>query len=282
MKDLNAVFEAAAYKHAVLIGVDGMGAFCKYANVVNINRIFEGGARTYNCSSVYRTTSGECWGSMLLGVPPAVHGLTTRKIAKEENIGGLPTVFRLVCESFPDSHSASFCCWNTINHGIVEDLPQVTRERVGDAAASARVAEYIEERGVPKLLFVQINGIDSSGHKNGYGAPQFLSDVEVIDGYIGEIYSIYKTAGALDDTLFMVTADHGGIEKTHGGDSPEEMNVFFGAAGHNVNNVILDRMSIQDIPAIICCALGAKGGDAWESRIPTNLFKKFEVGEENL
>ena len=95
----------------------------------------------------------------------------------------------------------------------------------------------------------------------------------MIDGYIGEIYSIYKSAGVLDDTLFMVTADHGGIENTHGGDSPEEMNVFFGAAGHSVNDVMLEKICIQDIPAILCYALGARGSETWESRVPKELFK---------
>ena len=37
----------ASYKYAVLIGVDGMGAFCKNANVVNMNRIFKDGATSY-------------------------------------------------------------------------------------------------------------------------------------------------------------------------------------------------------------------------------------------
>lgn len=264
--------ENGNYKHVVLLGVDGMGAFCKNANVVNINRIFKNGATTYECKSVYPTASGECWGSMLMGVSPSVHGLTNQKIIDEENNTGIPTVFRLISESIPESHFASFCCWNPINHGIVEDFSEVTREKVGDGAVAARVSEYIKEKGVPTLLFIQMNTIDASGHKNGYGTELFLRDVEVIDGYIGEIYAAYESAGVIRDTLFIVTADHGGINTRHGGDSPEEMNVFFGAAGHNVNNVTLENMCIQDIPAIICYALGAKINDSWKSDIPTNLF----------
>ena len=261
------------YKHVVLLGVDGMGAFCKNANVVNINRIFENGAMTYECASVYPTSSGECWGSMLMGVAPSVHGLTNQKVIDEENNTGIPTVFSLIRESLSDTHSASFCCWNPINHGIVEDFPEVTREKVGDAAVAERVREYIKEKGVPTLLFIQLNSIDASGHKNGYGTEAFLRDVEVIDGYVGEVYDAYESAGVIEDTLFIVTADHGGINTRHGGDSPEEMNVFFGAAGRDINNVTLSDICIQDIPAIICYALGVKVNDSWESYIPKNLFK---------
>ena len=263
----------APYRYAVLIGIDGMGAYCKNADVKNINRIFKRGAVTYECSSIYRTASAQCWGSMLMGVAPETHGLTNQKLMDEENIDGCPTVFRIIHEAFPDSHSASFCCWNSINRGIIEDLPGITREKVGDDAAAARVAEYISENGAPKFLFIQMNRIDGSGHKNGYGSPAFLRDVELTDGYVGDIYRAYEEAGVLDDTLFIVTSDHGGIANTHGGASPEEMNVFFGAAGHNVNNVTLKEICIQDIPAIIACALGIEAPPHWVSRVPKDLFK---------
>ena len=265
--------ESRKYKHVVLIGVDGMGAFCENANVVNINRIFKNGATTYECKSVYPTSSGECWGSMLMGVAPSVHGFTNQKIIDEENNTGIPTLFRLIREALPNTHSASFCCWNPINHGIVEDSPEVTREKVGDGAVAARVVDYINEKGVPTLLFIQMNSIDASGHKNGYGSEQFLRDVEGIDVYVGGVHAAYESVGVMEDTLFIVTADHGGINTRHGGDTPEEMNVFFGAAGHSVNNGTLSGMCIQDIPAIICHALGIKGNELWESHIPNNLFK---------
>lgn len=268
------ITDGADYKHAVLIGVDGMGAFCKDANVVNMNKIFKNGATAYDCQAVYPTSSGECWGSMLMGLDPDVHGLTNRKIIDEENISDMPTVFRLIHEADPEAKMLSLCCWNPINHGIVEDLPGNLREKASDAAIPMRVREYIDENGVPKFLFIQFNSIDASGHQNGYGTPNYLRDVETIDGYIGEVYDAYKSAGVIEDTLFIVTADHGGINTAHGEDSPEEMNVFLGVAGHSVNHVTLEKTCIQDIPAIVCKALGVKGNDSWNSNIPSNLFKE--------
>ena len=137
-----------------------------------------------------------------------------------------------------------------------------------------RVREYIAEKGAPTFLFIQMNSIDASGHQNGYGTPAFLRDVEGIDVYIGEIYDAYKAAGVIDETLFIVTADHGGINTAHGGDSPEEMNVFLGIAGHSVNKTTLKNVCIQDIPAIVCDALGVGGNSEWNSCIPENLFKE--------
>ena len=263
----------APYKFAVVIGVDGMGAYCKDADTVNIDRIFEKGAVSYNCQSVYRTISAQCWGSMLMGVSPDTHGLTNQIIIADPNASGYPTVFKLLSEQHPDSHSASFCCWNPINHGIIEDLPNVTREKVGDGAMGERVEAYIKEKGVPEFLFIQMNSIDAAGHALGYGTPEYLAKITEIDAYIGDVYNAYVNAGVIGDTLFMLTADHGGINTAHGGDSPEEMNVYFGAAGHTVNNTVLGPMCIQDIPAIICYALGIEGAE-WDSHVPEDLFVK--------
>jgi membrane-anchored protein YejM (alkaline phosphatase superfamily) len=118
-----------------------------------------------------------------------------------------------------------------------------------------------------------MNLIDASGHRNGYGSPEYLRDIEMIDGYVGDVYAAYERAGVLDDTLFMVTADHGGIANTHGGGSPEEMNVYFGARGHNVNNVVIKEMCIQDIPAIITYALGVTAPSHWVSSVPPEMFE---------
>ena len=261
------------YEYVALLGVDGMGAFCKYANAKNINEIFKNGATTYDCRAVYPSISAQCWGSMLLGVAPEVHGLTNQMIIENEYDGEFPTVFKLISKEFPESHSASFCCWNPINHGIVENLPGVTKEKVGDFNIPQRVRDYFEEKGVPKFLFIHFNSIDASGHKNTYGTEPFLRDIEKIDECIGEIWKTYSDAGIIDKTLFMVTADHGGIRTAHGGNSPEEMNVFFGAAGKTVKNSSLPKMCIQDIPAIICSAFGIEKDTSWNSNVPENLFE---------
>ena len=106
------------------------------------------------------------------------------------------------------------------------------------------------------------------GHDYGWMSKEYLQRIN--DAFKG-IEDLIKTFG--EEYHFIVTADHGGIRTTHGGDSPEEMNVFLGIAGHNVNNITLGDVCIQDIPAIVCQALGVKGNGSWNSNVPANLFK---------
>ena len=273
----------APYRYVAIVGIDGMGAFCRDAKSPNIRRIFKNGATAYDCRSVYPSGSAECWGTMLTGIMPEIHKFTNDSLKTDQNSGEVKTVFRLLMEQKPNTHAASFCCWSLLNPGIVEDLSGVTREKVEDCNVGKRVAEYIEEKGVPELLFIQMNSPDAFGHQFGYGTKEHLEVIDKCDGYAGEIYEAYERAGVIDETLFIVTSDHGGtcftiedgtVKGTHGGDSEREMKVFFGAVGKGVKNTVLKDARIQDVAAIACYALGIKGNEGeWKSKIPTDLFE---------
>lgn len=273
---------SAPYRYVAIVGIDGMGAFCRDSKSPNIRRIFKSGATSYDCRSVYPTASAECWGTMLTGIMPEIHKFTNDSLKTNPNSGEVKTIFRLLMEQKPNTHAASFCCWSLLNPGIVEDLCGVTREKVEDYNIGKRVSAYIEENGVPELLFIQMNSPDAFGHKFGYGTKEHLAVVDNCDGYAGEVYEAYKQADVLDDTLFIVTSDHGGTyylaedgtpSGTHGGDSEHEMKVFFGAVGRGVKNTVLKDARIQDVAAIACYALGINGNEGeWESKIPTDLF----------
>ena len=73
--------ERFIYKHVVIVGVDGAGRFFADADTPNIDRIFKNGACTFDMLTAEPTISAQCWGSMLLGVPPEVHKLTNGIVA---------------------------------------------------------------------------------------------------------------------------------------------------------------------------------------------------------
>ena len=72
------------YKHVILVGIDGAGNFYRKTDAPNIKRMFEEGAGTDECLTSIPTISAECWGSMLIGVEPTVHGLTNDIVMSAE------------------------------------------------------------------------------------------------------------------------------------------------------------------------------------------------------
>lgn len=265
-----------AYKHVVILGVDGGGDFFKNTYTPNMDAIFADGATTYEWRAVSPSISAQNWGSMLHGVMPEFHRLTNQIAGSRPYPADspYPSVFRVVREAMPGAVLASICNWSAVNIGIIEDGIGVEKwNETDDPAVTAHVVEYLEKND-PTLLFVHFDSCDAAGHGNGYGSAQHLAAVTAVDGMIGKIYAVLEQRNLLDDTLLMVVTDHGGTPGgSHGGDSDAEMIIFFGAAGKTVDweNPIVDGDN-RDIAAIAAYALGLEIPEAWTSRIPTGVF----------
>ena len=265
----------------MVIGVDGAGAFFKDAETPNIDEIFANGAVTYDCLTADPTISAQCWGSLLHGVTPSVHGLTNATVSSTAypNDSKYPSFFRVIKENNENAILASFCNWNPINVGIIEDNIGVHKVGgISDSNLTNEILSYLEGNS-PTALFVQFDEADSAGHSYGYGTASQLAKISEIDGYIGRIYEAYKQNGMLDETLFIVTSDHGGTGKSHGTLTDAEKYVMFAAAGKNVQNGTIGDIEIRDTAAIVLHALGYENPETWTARVPSGLFEGVEAVE---
>ena len=259
------------YKHVILVGIDGAGNFYRNASAPMIRRLMAEGAGTDLCLTSLPSISAECWGSMLLGVYPDVHKLTNGIVSSTPYTNTeLPTVFTLIRKCHPDAKLASFCNWNPINFGIVDDA--ATRQGTAhDEELTDMICDCIKA-DQPEFLFVQFDSVDHMGHAHGYGSPEHLAQIDLCDGLAARIYAAAEEAGIMEDTLFILTADHGGFDHGHGGDTDEEKYVFFAATGKTVNKGAQISLEVKDIPAIVAYALGVEGNPTWQAKLPEGLF----------
>ena len=270
------------YKHVVVIGVDGAGAFFKNADTPNLDKIFANGAVTYEMLTSNPTISAQCWGSMLHGVTANVHGLTNAVVENTPfpTDSPIPSVFRVIRNQMPNAKLGSLCNWNPINVGIVEDgLDVYKKGGMGDAAIINEAISYVQQEK-PTFLFIQFDEADGAGHGNGYNTRAQHAKITEQDGLIGQLYETYEKLGILEDTLFIVTADHGGNGVNHGGWSDAEKYVMFAAAGKTVEKggKITD-MEVRDVPLVVLHALGLEAPATWTARVPSGLFKGVTAGE---
>ena len=274
------------YSHVIVIGVDGAGSWFKAADTPNFDKIFKNGAITYNALSSKPTISAECWGSMLIGVGPEVHKLTNKRVSvlPYPVWSKHPTVLRRIRKDYPKSELGSYCDWNPINKGIVEKGLGVNKQTAREKELTPLICNYIREKK-PDFLFVHFDSVDGAGHSNGYGTEKHIKAINAVDKLIGDVYSAVKGAGILDDTLFMVIADHGGTNDetgkgSHGGWTDEEKYVTFAAVGKDINSGEIKEMNIRDLAAVVLYAMGieAPGFDekGWTSQIPKGLFSDYD------
>ena len=83
-----------------------------------------------------------------------------------------------------------------------------------------------------------------------------------------------KDAGIWEETILIVTADHGGIGKGHGGRTMAEMETPFIICGQHVKKgfLIKDSMMQFDIASTIAAIFGLQQPQAWIGR-PMNVFE---------
>lgn len=279
------VVSKGAYKHVVIIGLDGAGAAFRDTNTPGCDAIFANQATTYTCRVGMPSMSAQGWGSILHGVLPEHHGRTNEIIEGKDKYdpnypdpsypasNPYPSIFKVVKQALPGAKLASYVEWNPINAGLVEnglDVEKATGS--GDAEVFNKILTYLTSND-PTVLFVQFSSPDDIGESKGFGSDIYLATITTVDAYVGSIYSKLKQKGLLDDTLFIVTADHGGKGKTHGGPTDEERNVFLGVAGKTVaSGTIVDAES-RDVAAIAAYALGLDSPATWSGRVPAGVFK---------
>ncbi|MBQ6809293.1 MAG: alkaline phosphatase family protein [Clostridia bacterium] len=275
-----------AYKRVFLLGVDGMGAFNKVTDTPNMDRIFANGATTYTALASKPTISAQCWTSILTGATPEVHKLTNGDM---HPIDELPTIFKFIKDKYPEAETAAFTGWPAIAKQIITPERGLSAFDVGhDGPLCDRLLEYLDEHD-PKMLFVQFDSVDGTGHDVGYGAEKYLEAIRNVDNMFGKIIEKYEKYGRLDDTLVLVTADHGGTPGHdghgggHGGWTDAEKLVFLGIAGKTVKNGQIGEVCIRDIPEIVLYALGVDAPEfnpkGYASQMPVGVFEEVGVVE---
>lgn len=270
------------FSHVIVVGIDGAGAFIKDADTPHFDRIFESGAITYSALASNPSISAECWGSMLTGVGPEIHRLTNEIVSTTPYPvdSAFPSLFRRIREALPEAELGSFCDWNPITYGIVENNLGVSHATAPDSELTPLICKYIREKR-PAFLFIQMDSVDGAGHGNGYGTPAHLKRIHEVDSLVNDVHTAAVDAGMIDDTLFIVISDHGGTNPgdgtgSHGGWTDMEKYVTFAAAGTGVNPIRIEEMNIRDLAAIVLYAFGietpAIDEKGWTSQIPEGLF----------
>ncbi len=97
-------------------------------------------------------------------------------------------------------------------------------------ASHEAVLREIEKKDCSDFLFVIYEPTDSTGHNSGFSFnnPRYKEAFAKADAYGFEMLEAIKARETYDseDRLIIITADHGGINTDHGGESIQERMTF--------------------------------------------------------
>lgn len=273
-------------KHVVLIGIDGWGAYSvPKADIPNIKSLMDAGCYTLEKRSVLPSSSAINWASMFNGAGTEIHGYTEwgsrtpeipSRVVNEHGI--FPTIFSLLHDQEPKAETGCLYEWDGIKYLI--DTLSVKHfaiapdyEKHQDLLCSM-AEKYIKDKK-PAFVAVCFDQLDHVGHSLGHDTKAYYDKLKQLDGYVGKIISALKEAGIYDDTIIMLTSDHGGVGKGHGGKSLLEMQIPFIIAGKNIKHggKFSESMMQYDTAATIAYIFGLKQPQAWIGRPMVQVFK---------
>ena len=274
-------------QHVVWIGVDGWGSYAFrdsfHCEMKNIRQLMGEGAWTIKARTVMPSVSGPNWGAMFSSALPCMNGIVDNSngpavppVATTEH-GLFPTVFHIIRQAYPEAEIGVQHEWMTIKY-YVDSLDCNHIKHIGEANAQAdtpaEAAKYIKERK-PDLFFIHIDQVDHVGHHNGHHTSQYFQCINRVDDQIGQIVQAVKDAGIFDDTILILTSDHGGVGKGHGGNHPDELTVPVVYCGKGVrkNYEIPDVVMQFDVASTIAEIFGIQQPQEWRGK-PTPLFEE--------
>ena len=286
----------AKAKHVIMIGIDGWAAkSMAEANMPTVKDfLMKNGSWTLEKRSVLPSASAINWASNLMGAGTESHGYTkwnsqTPDIPSSvtNSHGIFPTIFSILKEQRPTAKTAAQFDWIGIKYVIdtlaVDDIMYTYHggygvdscKNCGDTYEYTQQAvDYIKSQK-PTLFFLYYGGLDQQGHDKGWYTPDYYAFETVLDECITRVIQAVSDAGMMDDTIIVLTADHGGTGKGHGGITLDEMLSPFIVYGKGIRKgfEITDAMMQYDVPATIAYILGLTPPQAWVGRPMMQIFK---------
>ena len=275
--------------HVILIGFDGWGSHCmEKADMPVLKELMQQGSWTLKKRSVLPSSSAANWASMFMGASPEIHGYTQWNSQKPEipsrvlgknNI--FPTIFQLLHHQKEKAEIGLFFQWNGIMYVVdtlsidkVVHLPKPDNNGKF-SKISKQIGDYIVNNK-PTLCTVVYDYPDHFGHSNGFESDEYYRSLKEIDTSLGLIIQSVKDAGIFDKSVIIVTSDHGGVDKNHGGKTLAEMESPFVIYGHNIKKgfEITDSMMQYDIASTIAYIFGLDVPQAWIGRPVKTVFDK--------
>ena len=248
----------------LLILVDGMRPDA-IENLPQVKKFFEKSAYTMNASSVVPSMTLPCHMSIFHSVDPCRHGTTTNIYAPQVRpINGL---FDVLFNN--GKKCAFFYGWEQLRDlarpGSLDFSYYCSGRHIGRPEMTENVTNTAIEhlaKGYTDFAFLYLGYTDYAGHTYGWMSDEYIKAMEQ------SWECIERTVNSLtDEYAVIITADHGGHDRTHGTEMKEDMIIPLFMFGNGVDTSIkLENANLKDIAPTVVKLFGIAPDEDWEGK----------------
>jgi Type I phosphodiesterase / nucleotide pyrophosphatase/PA14 domain/Chitobiase/beta-hexosaminidase C-terminal domain len=273
-------------KHVIIVGCDGMSPNgIRTASTPVMHKLIAGGTVKWNVRTIYPSVSSPNWESMISGAGVEQHGVIDNDWERSDYTlppvvqgkeGIFPTIFGQIRQHYPNAEIGAAYQWEGFGRLFEKKSVNFDRHYANEDETTKGFTTYVKEKK-PLFGFMHLDLVDDAGHEYGHGSDEYYEAVHKADSLIGEVWKSIQQAGIAESTLFIITADHGGIGYGHGGATPEEMEIatiYYGKdvkKGYKIHHAVVTF----DLAPTIAFALGFQPPYEWTGRANKTAFVGF-------
>jgi len=270
-------------KTVIILAVDGLGANALRTGMpANFQAFRREGASSVKARGVMPTVTFPNFASMLSGAGPEQHGVTSNEWRPDHfdiapsckgSGGRFPTIFGVLREQRPKAKLAMFFDGEGFPFIVEPGVADKVGTATGSDATLALALDYIASNR-PTLVFLHLDLMDHTGHTEGFDSPAYSTALGHCDELLGELMRKLREAGMLSSTIVLISADHGGIGKKHGGTSMTELEIPWMIRGPGVEagKEIQSPINTFDTASTIAYIYGLKQPSCWISKPVMEAF----------
>jgi predicted AlkP superfamily pyrophosphatase or phosphodiesterase len=281
--------------HVFIISIDGgKPAVIAKSDMPVLQKMVAEGAHTWQATTIFPSKTLPAHTSMLTGVGPDKHHILWNEYEPKKGLVQVPTVFslakqagfytaiftgkekfrHLVLPGSVDEFDFSIALASTIKKHMAGKFFSVEEKTVSAQIVAGDAAPFIIGQK-PGVCFIHFTDPDDFGHEYGWGSPQQMKAFSASDVALGMIMKAISDAGIADDSVAIVTADHGGHKKTHGLNIPDDMIIPWVVWGKGVkkNFEITAPVNTCDTTATALWLLGVPLPASLDGKPVTSAFE---------
>jgi predicted AlkP superfamily pyrophosphatase or phosphodiesterase len=239
------------------------------ANTPTLHRLAEEGAVDWEATTTNPSVTLPAHTSMLTGLSVEEHGVTFNDMPSPCTPIEPLTFVSIAADAGYKAAMVvgkeKFCIYQqreTVDYAFA---------REGDRSVADRVIELLDDDY--QVIFAHFPNPDFFGHSTGWMSDTYINELHSTDYQVGRIVAELERLDALDNTLIIITADHGGHDLTHGTTMPEDMHIPWIIFGAGVQpGTLLHGIYGADSAATALWALGLPLPDSAASRPVVEAF----------
>lgn len=252
-------------RHVVILSFDGTRADALQS--VWTASLRRQGSVSWTARTILPSVTLPAHTSMVTGVGPEVHEIRFNDWDPSQDRLTLPSIFTRVRGA--GGRVVILVAKPKLRFLVPEDMPAewLLFPKYRQAAVLATAAQRFREQQ-PALLFVHVADPDDVGHRAGWMSEPYMAVVREIPVVVEGLLAQIRALNAWDETLVIVTSDHGGHGRIHGTARPEDVTIPWIALGGlaRAGTVLTQSIMIYDTAATALYALGIPRPPQWQGR----------------